>query len=343
MTFLKNCWYVAAWDFEVPASGFFARTIAGTPLLLWRDCAGTIVAFVDRCCHRGAPLSMGRREGDAIRCGYHGLKFDRAGVCVDIPGQERIPETARIRTIPAIERDRWIWVWLGDPSLADQEAIPDTHWLRHPEWRYKPDYMHYAVNYLMIADNLLDFSHLPFLHGDTLGGSDDFARAPVKYAPLDNGVRVTRYVRGVEPPPYLAKVSSQASKVDRWNIYDFILPSVLLMDSGSAPEGTDFENGERKGSFAFRGCQALTPETENSTHYFFAHCHNFSIDDPAVTESIHQSILKAFHEDKAMIEAQHRSLTLAGDFQPMAIQADAAVYRFRKVLQQKLSQEAVSS
>lgn len=88
--------------------------------------------------------------------------------------------------------------------------------------------------------------------------------------------------------------------------------------------------------------QALTPETEDSTHYFFAHCHNFSIDDPAVTESIHQSTLKAFHEDKAMIEAQHRSLALAGSLQPMAIQADAAIYRFRKVLQQKLSQEAES-
>ena len=54
--FLKNCWYVAAWDNEVPMDGFLARTIGGIPIVFWRDSANRVIAFEDRCCHRGAPL-----------------------------------------------------------------------------------------------------------------------------------------------------------------------------------------------------------------------------------------------------------------------------------------------
>jgi phenylpropionate dioxygenase-like ring-hydroxylating dioxygenase large terminal subunit len=61
--FIKNTWYVAGWSKEVPQDGFLARTILGLPLALWRDQSGKVVAFEDMCCHRGAPLSRGRREG----------------------------------------------------------------------------------------------------------------------------------------------------------------------------------------------------------------------------------------------------------------------------------------
>jgi len=78
--FLKNTWYVAAWSHEIGVDGMLARTIVRVPVLLWRDSAGKVVALDDRCCHRAAPLSKGRREGDNIRCMYHGLLFDPDGI-----------------------------------------------------------------------------------------------------------------------------------------------------------------------------------------------------------------------------------------------------------------------
>ncbi len=133
--FIKNTWYVAAWDHEVSADGLFSRTITGVPVLMYRDGGGRLVALEDRCCHRGAPLSVGRREGDCVRCMYHGLKFDPSGACVDAPAQARIPPKARVRTFPVVEQHRWIWIWMGDPERADPALIPDTQWLDHPAAR----------------------------------------------------------------------------------------------------------------------------------------------------------------------------------------------------------------
>ena len=133
--FIRNCWYVAAWDIEVPAEGFLNRTLLNEPVLLYRDTQGRAVALENRCCHRGAPLHLGRKEGDCVRCMYHGLKFDPSGACVEIPGQERIPDKVRVRHYPLVERDRLVWIWMGDPERADPAQIVDYHWHDHPEWR----------------------------------------------------------------------------------------------------------------------------------------------------------------------------------------------------------------
>src|SRR5574340_520655 len=74
--FLLNCWYVAAWDHELIDGKLLARTILEKPVGLYRGDSGRVVALDNRCCHRGAKLSNGRREGDDLRCMYHGLKFE---------------------------------------------------------------------------------------------------------------------------------------------------------------------------------------------------------------------------------------------------------------------------
>jgi len=338
--FIKNLWYVAAWDHEVTQEGLFSRTIIGLPVLMYRTQDGQVVAMEDRCCHRGAPLSVGRREGDCVRCMYHGLKFDATGQCTEAPAQARIPPQAKVRTLPVVQRHRWVWVWMGDPERADPDLIPDTQWLDHPDWRSEDGYIHYDVNYLLICDNLLDFSHLPFVHPSTLGGSPDYASAPAKVERLDNGVRITRWAIETEAPPFATAVKTWSGKVDRWNIYNFTLPATLLMDSGMAPTGTGAPEGQRVEALEFRGCQAITPETENSTHYFFAHPHNFSIDQPEVTRSIHQAVVTAFDEDRAIITAQQHSLALAPNFKMVPFGIDAALNQFRWVVARRLEEEA---
>ncbi|MFM0245580.1 aromatic ring-hydroxylating dioxygenase subunit alpha [Paraburkholderia sediminicola] len=340
--FIRNAWYVAAWDHEVTRDDFLARTILDIPLLFWRDSQGNMRAFADRCCHRGTPLSAGRREGDAIRCMYHGLKFDCDGVCVEIPSQKNIPAKARVRVFPVVEQQHWIWIWMGDPALADKQSIPLTPYLDDPDWNYVPGYVHYDTNYLLIADNLLDFSHFAYVHPTTLGegGADEYSRHLPKVERLINGVKISRWLIDQPPAPFYKKIKSWNGNVDRWNNYDFLLPGILLMDAGSAPTGTGAQQGHRVEAAELRSYQALTPETGHSTHYFFSQPHNFAKDNPALTETVHQGILIAFEEDRAMIHAQHRSLAADADFPMLLLGMDAALVQFRRLVSERLEDEA---
>ena len=152
--FLKNSWYVAAWDYELADGKLLDRVILEKPTVIFRGESGRVVALDNRCAHRGAKLSNGRLEGDCVRCMYHGLKFDPSGKCVQIPGQENIPPKLGVRGYPTVERDRLVWIWMGDPALADPAKILDFPYLRDAGWRGKPDYMHYDANYLLTVDNL---------------------------------------------------------------------------------------------------------------------------------------------------------------------------------------------
>ena len=223
---LDNCWYVIAWEHEIPADGFLARTVLGEPLLVYRiasgDAAGQLTILEDRCCHRQAPLSKGRREGDCIRCGYHGLKFDASGACVEVPGLDQVPANARVKTYPVAEHNKWVFVWMGDAARADTAMLPDNFSNSGAAWHYQPGYMHYDTPYLLICDNLLDFSHLSYVHEKTLGGSPAIAQArPTieKIAgdtqPGQRGLRVTRHVPNVPPPPYYHKIRAMPERINR--------------------------------------------------------------------------------------------------------------------------------
>jgi vanillate O-demethylase monooxygenase subunit len=330
---------MAGWSSEVDKEGFLARTLLNTPVVLWREGSGNPVAFEDRCCHRGAPLSKGRREGDCVRCMYHGLKFDATGACVEIPGQEKIQSGFGVKTFPVVERHSWIWIWMGDADKADTALIPDTHWVKDPAWRSLEGYMHYEANYLFIADNLLDLAHLPYLHPNTLGGSEDYSQNTPKTEMRERGIHVSRWAMNTESPHFVQKVRPFPGKIDRWNVYDFLVPGIFLMDSGVATAGSGAEKGNRSQAAEFHACHALTPETDKTTHYFYCHPHNFAIDRPEVTASIHQSVALAFEEDRAMIEAQAKRLRLDPGFKMGAIRADEALGKFRRLVDRMIEQE----
>jgi vanillate O-demethylase monooxygenase subunit len=76
--FIRNQWYVASWDHEIDRAPL-ARNICGEPVMLYRRFDRSVVALADVCPHRLLPLSMGIKEGDNIRCRYHGLLIDSHG------------------------------------------------------------------------------------------------------------------------------------------------------------------------------------------------------------------------------------------------------------------------
>ena len=204
--FLKNYWYVAASGREVGHKPL-GRIILGEPVVLYRSESGEPVALEDRCPHRRLPLSMGKLiGGDVLQCHYHGLRFDRTGACVRVPGQDMIPQAARVKSYPVVERYKWLWIWMGDPALADPAKITDYHWLDDPNWGAKTDYLYVNCNWQLVNDNLLDLTHLAFVHETTIGNMALVEHAAVKVERTTNGVRVTRWTIDQPAPPAFVKI-----------------------------------------------------------------------------------------------------------------------------------------
>ena len=145
--FIKNCWYAAAWSSEI-VNEIHATTIICEPLIVYRQPDGGVVVMEDRCCHRFAPLSKGRLEdGRNVRCMYHGMVFNSDGACIEIPCQDKIPASAKIRTYPAVERGGWVWVWMGEADKADPDLVPPVVDLDDPDFILKTASLEYEADY----------------------------------------------------------------------------------------------------------------------------------------------------------------------------------------------------
>jgi vanillate O-demethylase monooxygenase subunit len=339
--FLANTWYVAAWDHELAGGTLLARTILEKPVLLYRGDSGRVVALDNRCCHRGAKLSNGRREGDDVRCMYHGLKFDPAGRCIQIPGQDNIPKGLGVRSYPVHERRGLVWIWMGDPAKADPGSILDIPYLANPAWRGVPDYMHYKANYLLIVDNLSDFAHLAFVHTKTLGGSEEYAykSKPLAIERLEDGFRVERWHMNADCPPFHRKVVKDLGKVDRRNVGRMHVPGIFFLESAFAPAGSGLEQGNLQHAKQYRNCQFFTPETRRSTHFFWNYLHDYELHDPSIAQSLRDSMVEGFMEDKFIIEGQQEMLDADPGFKMNAIVADAPLAHFRRTLDRMITNE----
>ena len=340
--FLKNCWYVAAWDHELIDGKLLRRTMLAEHILLYRGESGLTVALADRCCHRGAPLSMGRLEGDCVRCMYHGLKFDPTGKCIQIPGQDMLPAAMRVRNYPVTVKGHVVWIWMGDPAGADPALIVNFPYLSDPAWKGIPSYMHYQANYLLIVDNLSDFSHLAFVHTNTLGGSEEYAYVtkPANIEKLARGFGMERWHYDADPPPFHRRViPDKTGKLDRRNSFEMHIPGIFLMKTLFTPAGSGLTEGLDRGVRQYRNCQFMTPETECTTHFFWTYLNDFEGDDSTISHSLLASLIEGFMEDKALIEAQQRDLEDDPTFPMLAIRADAPLTYFRRTLTKLIAAE----
>jgi len=329
--FLYNHWYVAAWSTEV-GSQPLARTLLNEPVVLYRTADGKAVAMEDRCPHRRAPLSLGKVVDDRLQCHYHGLQFAPGGACVRIPGQERIPASVCVRTYPVEDRYRWVWIWMGNPDEADPDLIPDYRWMTDSAWGAKGDRYHVKANWQLIVDNLLDLTHLAFVHESTIGNAAVAESADVKVTRGPANVLVTRWIIDQPPPPTYAKVGNFSGHVDRWQFIDFTAPSFLRLHVGATPTGTGGPEGNLEGGIQMRNLNCITPETETTTHYFWAQAHNFDPHNQAVTDLAFEQVSTAFREDVVVFEAQQRVISQWPDSKEVDINSDAGGIQARRIL-----------
>jgi len=338
--FLRNAWYIAAWGDELKDKPL-ARRICNEPVVLFRDKAGRAVMLEDRCCHRAAPLSRGEIVESGIQCGYHGLTFDYSGKCVAIPGQPRIPEDARVRAYPVVEKDAFVWVWMGDAARADASKIVDFPYHNDPvHWPMKHDCYPIKGSYKLMVDNLMDLTHLGYLHGKTIGGNPAIhVEAEMKTVRTPTGLKFTRWMLNSAPPPTYVKAAGFKGRVDRWQEFEWIAPGSVLQWTGAKDVGTGAYEGKRDGGFQFRLFHGLTPETETSCFYFWSACLGYRQNEPEALEQFYREVAPTFLEDKEMVEAQQARLTELGEATLVDIAADANRMTMRRFLDRMIADE----
>jgi phenylpropionate dioxygenase-like ring-hydroxylating dioxygenase large terminal subunit len=337
--FIRDSWYVAAWTKDLTRT-LLTRTILGEPIVFYRKESGDPVALEDRCAHRHAPLHLGRLVGDNLQCGYHGLTFDCDGICTFIPSQDKIPAKARVKSYPVVERNDWIWIWMGERALADPKRIPDFSRVGDPAFAAAGTTNVVKANFELINDNLMDLSHVGYVHGSTIGTTEMGGKAHMKTERTEKGVRVTRWIINCPAPPTYRKtgIFSEKDRIDRWQIIDFEPPCFIIIHVGGALTGTGAPEGKRVGGIGMWVMNAMTPATESETHYFWAVGRDFATDNPAVTKAVHAEVAKAFEEDRHILEEQQKVIHMFVDPENVDIVSDAGSVQARRVLRQHLKE-----
>ena len=341
--FVRNAWYCAGWDYEVNQgkNSLVTRKIAGDRLVIYRKPDGKVVAFEDRCPHRQAALSLGRKEGDSLRCMYHGLKFGPDGRCVEIPGQSRIPDNACVRAYPTIEKDNWIWVWMGDPAKADAGLIPNAVGPSAPGWNVKTSKMHVKADYRLEIANLADLSHISWVHENTVGGSLKYVDAPRRYEVIPRGLKTNFWARSVRPAGAARHLFSPDALFDICFDIEHTIPCTWILHYRMFTAGTATE-GESNGQLLLDTwtSQAVTPCDEDSVDYYYGWGPSHETDFPGAADMLLEAATLAFREDAVQLEAQHIRVKENPDAKLLDAVLDAGPGKMLWVLNKLLKEEA---
>lgn len=340
--FLRNCWYVAAASHEVGRS-LLGRTYLDEPVVLYRREDGTPVALEDRCSHRHYPLSAGELKGDVVVCGYHGMEFDCTGACTHVPGQKIVPRGAGIKQFPTLERWKFVWIWMGDPAQADPDLVPEIWRNDHPEWEVVcGDAIPVRGDYRLVADNLLDPSHVSFLHKSTLGTAD-VAEIPQTTEQRGDNVVVTRWILDRPAAPVYARLGGFTENVDRWQIITYTPPAMVEVDMGSCIAGSGAPQGDRSQGIELHAFNLVTPSTEKTSYYFWTHVRNFRLGEAEVSATVKAQFITAFTEDVMAIEAVQAGMDRFPDRRTVNISADGGGIRARRILQRLIDEDGAAA
>lgn len=328
--FVRDAWYVVAAGKDIgrePA----AVTVLGKSVVLFRTLSGEVVALHNRCCHRSFPLSCGKVEGDTIVCGYHGLRYDTDGRCIEIPMQKTVPSAVRVESYLTVERGPFVWIWMGDKTKARSTVVPHQEWMEHTDWDNGWAYLHIKGSYVYLHENLLDLSHLSFLHAQTFG-TPEYARAPVETKIKGTDIQVWRHVECCLPPIYAQPLGWDGARATRSSGSQFVAPG-LHVNTGIFRR-LDKPDAQQEVVPTVKVAQLITPETHHSTHYRYLVARNFCRGDPGVTEFMMSQQAAAFNEDAFAIE-KITELTLSEaelEFREVSLPTDKAGVLMRRHL-----------
>lgn len=337
--FPRNAWYVAGRS-EDFGRDLRAVRLFGDEIVFYRRGDGSPVALEDACPHRKLPLSKGTLQGDTVVCGYHGLTFDGAGGCVAAPTQEgAIPKRARVHSYPLAERYGFVWIWPGDPAKADTGAILEIPNYDNPTWgQTRRGALDIACNYLWITDNLLDPSHVAWVHLTSFAGAGT-DNVPLQITEGADRVIVWRWIPDRPAAPYYQQFLGFNGNCDRKQHYECRTPSIAINKSIYTPAGTGGDDDALPGTaFVNFSYNFMTPVDEDHTLYFWFQHRSALAGDEEVSERMFAGATMAFNEDKEVLEAVHKGMkSPATPYLNLGL--DAGAMRFRKLVERMVEAE----
>lgn len=337
--FVKNAWYVAGWSRDF-GDDLRALEITGQRLVMFRTSAGAVKALEDRCPHRLLPLSKGKRIDDTIQCGYHGMTFNGDGQCVRVPGQENTPASAYVETFPIEERHGIVWIWMGDPELADPAQVFDMPEFSDAGWHaHHGAALHIEANYLNVAENLVDPAHVSFVHPTTLGSAAS-ENVPVHVSTAGKIISAWRWIRDAAPVGFFQKFGGFSGNVDRWHYYHLHLPSTAVIDFGSIDTAANCAEEDRDQGVRIFALHFVTPVREDYTIDHWMHLRNSALGDEDASAQMDAMFKIAFAEDKEILEAVHDSEQQPQRRRPIRIAIDKGPTVYRKRIRDMMAAEA---
>ena len=330
----RNGWYVAAFIEEI-GEALLSRWILNQPVVLYRKEDGTAVAVEGRCPHRHFPLGESKRVGDAIQCGYHGITFGADGKCTFVPSQTTIPGVYSIKAYPLDERGLWAWIWPGDPAKADEALIPTLDEIGYtvpgliPAAFYS---MHVNGRYQLLNDNLLDLTHLGYLHGTSIGTHADAATPEVRDL-NERRLSSRRYMNNTPLPPIHDR-SQYDGPVDRISGMDFYFPGFHAgIGESRYPQGHDRAGEVLRTS---RIWHAVTPATKTTCNYFFA----LSNATQAGLDLAKINLKPVLDEDSFATEQIEKIISTMDELPPeLMLKSDVTAVQGRRILQAMMDKE----
>jgi phenylpropionate dioxygenase-like ring-hydroxylating dioxygenase large terminal subunit len=338
--YLRNVWYMAGWSEEL-GDGLLARRVFDRNIVLFRTNGG-IAALADRCPHRFAPLSLGEKQGDTIVCPYHGLTYDGSGLCVRNPFSDTIPAAARVDAWHTHEKHGMVWLWGGAIEDADPARIPDFSMVEDNAFtRVVRGYTLLEAPYEFGIDNLMDLSHIEFVHKGSFAGNGVIFSG--KHTIKDEGdtLRSNWWMPGVKAPPHTAGVYPPDMDTDHWLDMRWNAPGSMHLEIGACAAGAARETG-----VIAQQTHILTPASPTTTHYFWATTRHHDLDSVDTDNFLRALFAQAFDaEDKPIIKAAYENLE-GQDFwaaQPLSLGIDAGGTRARRKLEAMLKAERAAT
>ena len=335
----RNQWYVAAQSEEIGREPI-ERWICDEPIALYRKQDGTAVALDGRCPHRSYPLGKSRVADDDIECGYHGIRFGADGHATLIPSQTTIPRVCRVKSYAVAERWNWLWIWPGDPALADEALIPDHRMLgfTDPDIRMRLVCYHLVAGRAMLLhDNLMDLTHIQFLHRDTFGAGTRSDTIPEH---SEGPQSVTSHFEqiDIEVPPLLKPILQHEGTIDRVFGLTFLAPALHFGSDDVFARAPDGSRGPCIG--AVRIVHAVTPATRTSCHYWFAVGHSWSHMPPQFDQMFAGKLAPGIEEDAfATAEIEKMIAHKHGAPGEILLRADHVAVRGRRIMERLIKAE----
>ena len=286
----KNLWHPVAQTSDVVIDKPLSVQLLDQPIVLWRNAEGAAQAFVDRCPHRGAKLSMGRVENGHLECPYHGWQFTSGGQCVKVPAVPDFvpPPSQCVKSFEVQDAYGLVWVRMDSGEAASElprlDAEADEHLRKVNCGPYDV-----AASAPRIIENFLDMSHFGFVHEGWLGSRDATAIAAYKVEPTETGVLATG-CKAVQPQSNLH--STSAAEVEY--TYEVTAPYTAVLTK--IPEEGSSKQGWREAIGLF--ICPITPET--SRVWFRLAVADFESTDEQLREFQHT----IFVQDQPVLESQ---------------------------------------